>query len=106
MHVSFGTEARSDKPRKMRVRVYIDDYGCTQYEPQAKYFLRWLPNNGGTTRRPRSLAWALIHGMGLKLDDIEFVEIGRAKAPMKVLREQEYRLSLSPSDPHTQRRAR
>lgn len=102
MHVSFGTypfSPRSDKPRKMRVMVYIDQWGQTQYEPQAKYYFRWLPNNGGTTRRPRSLAWSLIHGMKLKLDQIEFVEIGRAKANMKALREQEYRLSFFPFDP-------
>lgn len=99
MHISFGKNARSDKPRRMRVQVTLDDYGCTQYEPQARYGLRWLPNNGGTTRRPRSLAWSLIHGMKLKLEEIEFVEVGRAKTNMKALREQEYRLSFFPFDP-------
>lgn len=99
MHISFGPEARQDKPVQMRVRVYLDDYGCTQYEPQAKYSRSWLPNNGGSTRRPSSLAWGLIHGMKLKLKDIQFVEEGRAKVNMKVMEEQEYRLSFFPFDP-------
>lgn len=97
MNILFGEKGRSDKPRRLRVKVCRDQWGQIQYLLQAKYFLFWQ-DNYQTTRSPKSLLWC-VRGLGMHLRDLAFVTEGNVKVDMEMFKALQYSLDYFPHQP-------
>lgn len=97
MNILFGEKGRSDKPRRLRVKTWLDKWGQQQYLLQAKYLLFWQ-NNYQTTRSPKSLLWS-VRGLGMHLRDLTFVTEGDAKVNRDVFEAVQHSLDYFPHRP-------
>lgn len=86
------------KPRKVRVKVFMDEFGKRAYQPQGLFLWKWIDSES-QTRKPSRLMWELYgpnNSTGIIFEDVSFVGL---PVNMKLFEDQKLKLDHFPFPP-------